>query len=392
MSHTLIDHSPDLKKLRDEGYAIEFKEGYLLVYGVPYVKSNREIDSGILVSKLVLAGDKTAAPNDHVIHFIGEHPCRQDGSILSGIKNVSETKTLIEGVTINHDFSNKPVNRMYYDYYEKIITYINIISSEAQAIDPSVTARTYEVIESTDSDNPFKYIDTNSSRAEISTISSKVKGLKVAIVGLGGTGSYVLDLVAKTPVAEIHLYDEDTYLSHNSFRSPGAASIEKLREQPKKVVYLNEIYSKIHKYIFAHEYHIIRANVAELDSMNFVFICMDDGKSKKEIIEVLLNYKIPFIDVGIGIEIVNDFLIGKARITTATNQKSDHLKDRISYSDIGNNLYSQNIQIAELNSINAALAVIKWKKMYNIYNDSDKEHNTFYDIFTNRLINEDFIP
>jgi len=43
---------------------------------------------------------------------------------------------------------------------------------------------------------------------------------KVAIIGLGGTGSYILDLVAKTPVKEIHLFDADALLNHNAFRHP----------------------------------------------------------------------------------------------------------------------------------------------------------------------------
>jgi hypothetical protein len=37
--------------------------------------------------------------------------------------------------------------------------------------------------------------------------------------GLGGTGSYILDLVSKTPVNEILLFDSDDFLQHNAFRS-----------------------------------------------------------------------------------------------------------------------------------------------------------------------------
>jgi hypothetical protein len=36
--------------------------------------------------------------------------------------------------------------------------------------------------------------------------------------------------------------------------------------------------------------------------------------------------------------------------------------------------YDGNIQIAELNSLNAALAVIKWKKLCGFYNDRKAEH------------------
>ncbi|MFR7634026.1 MAG: DUF6791 domain-containing protein, partial [Streptococcus salivarius] len=43
MSQQLINHSPDLKRLRDEGYEIEVHGGHLLVHHIPYVRSNKEI-------------------------------------------------------------------------------------------------------------------------------------------------------------------------------------------------------------------------------------------------------------------------------------------------------------------------------------------------------------
>jgi hypothetical protein len=51
--------------------------------------------------------------------------------------------------------------------------------------------------------------------------------------------------------------------------------------------------------------------------------------------------------------------------------------------------YDRNIQIADLNALNAALAVIKWKKMFGFYRDLEREHFTAYAIDTNTLINED---
>ena len=45
MSHPLINRSPDLKKLRDEGYCLETR-WLLLVHGVPYVNTRREVRRG----------------------------------------------------------------------------------------------------------------------------------------------------------------------------------------------------------------------------------------------------------------------------------------------------------------------------------------------------------
>src|ERR1700726_1770545 len=109
MSQQLIDRSPDLKRLRDEGYHLEIRSGYLLVEGIPYVNSRREIKFGTLVTNLVLAGNVTARPDDHVAHFSGEYPCNDDGTEIDKIRNQSGQRLLADGVTIQHSFSAKPV-------------------------------------------------------------------------------------------------------------------------------------------------------------------------------------------------------------------------------------------------------------------------------------------
>jgi hypothetical protein len=53
------------------------------------------------------------------------------------------------------------------------------------------------------------------------------------------------------------------------------------------------------------------------------------------------------------------------------------------------NEYSRNVQVADLNALNAALAVIKWKKARGYYHDSGKEHFCTYTIANNCMANED---
>jgi tRNA A37 threonylcarbamoyladenosine dehydratase len=48
-------------------------------------------------------------------------------------------------------------------------------------------------------DSVFKLHDTLTSRAEIGDLAAVFKDEVVAIIGLGGTGSYLLDFMAKTP-------------------------------------------------------------------------------------------------------------------------------------------------------------------------------------------------
>src|SRR5260370_5128057 len=80
---------------------------------------------------------------------------------------------------------------------------------------------TFRVVETAKSESPFKFRDKLTSRAEIGDLSAKFKDDVIAIIGLGGTGSFLLDFMVKTPVREIRGFDKDKYFVHNAFRSPG---------------------------------------------------------------------------------------------------------------------------------------------------------------------------
>lgn len=391
MSQELINHSPDLKQLRDEGFEVEVRSAFLLVSGVPYLDQNHQVKYGTLVSELTLAGDRTTKPGDHVIHFIGDQPCRKDGRAITSLTLRVGDQTLAEGLVVNRSFSNKP-EAGYTDYHEKITRYIEIISAPVRSIDPSITAKTFNVIESKAGESVFKYLDTNSSRAEIDRITDKLKGKRIAIIGLGGTGSYILDLVAKTPVAEIHLFDGDFFLQHNAFRAPGAAAVDVLRGKSTKVEYFKEIYSRMHSAIVAHPHYIDPDNITTFEGFDFVFICIDTGRAKKALIESLEELGISFIDVGMGVEVVEDDLIAMVRTTASTPTQRKHIweKGRISFAEIDpDDDYDSNIQIADLNALNATLAVIKWKKLAGFYNDVTREHHNVYTLNDNMLLNDD---
>ena len=285
MQSALISRSPDLLRLRDEGYEVEVRSGHLLVHGVPYVNASGQIVRGTLVSDLTLAGDATVRPANHVAWFVGDHPCDRAGRQTTAIKHGTATYQLAADITAQHAFSNKPAAG-YPDYHAKMTRYIEIISAPAQSVQPSVTARTYKPVPADESESVFHYIDSASSRAGIAAVSAKLTHLRVAIVGLGGTGSYLLDLIAKTPVHEIHLYDGDLFLQHNAFRAPSAASLAELHAQPTKVGYLAGLYAKMRRGVVPHEVFIGEANVYDLLQFDFVFLCMDSGPAKRLIIEI----------------------------------------------------------------------------------------------------------
>ena len=390
MSQQLISRSPDLKRLRDEGYDIEVKANHLVIRDIPYVNSGKEVKRGSLISTLTLAGDVTVRPDTHVIYFAGEYPCHKDGSEIEQIRYVSGQTLLGSELAVDHAFSNKPAEG-YKDFHEKLSTYASIISGPAEALDPTATARTFPVILAQQEETVFNYIDTASSRAGISMVTEKLNLAKVGIVGLGGTGSYVLDLVAKTPVREIHLFDGDRFLQHNAFRSPGAATIGELRQEPKKTAYFQNLYSSLRRNIVAHDCFVDETNVVQLCDMDFVFLCLDSGETKKLILESLEENRVPFVDVGMGLYLAEGSIGGMLRTTSSVDELLEPVsrRNRISFSNgNANNEYDQNIQIAELNALNAALAVVKWKKTCGFYLDFENEYHSIYTIDGNRIDND----
>lgn len=389
MSQQLINLSPDLARLRDTGYEIEVCGGYLIAHRIPYINPRREIAYGKLITALVLNGNVTARPNDHVIQFMGEHPCNKDGSIIMQIQHAAPNTKLFDGLVMNYSFSNKPQGG-YANYFDKVNTYAELISSPARSLNPSVTAKTFKAVPNKNEHSVFNYIDTNATRAHIIRANAKFNGQNVGIIGLGGTGAYILDMVAKTPVAEIHLFDGDVFHQHNAFRCPGAPPLSCFDSQPKKVEYLKNIYGNMHRGIHAQGLFVTEENIQLLKQLNFVFLCVDSNRVRGVIINYLLEQKIPFIDVGLGVNLVEDQLIGTLRSTLVTPNQSDHIEKRIGKVDMEDNEYATNIQIADLNSLNAMLAVIKWKKWTGFYQDLKEEHHTTYSINTAQLLHEDY--
>lgn len=391
MSAKLISRNPDLKRLQDEGYEVEVRNGYLILRAIPYVTSRSEVALGMLVTDLTLNGDATLRPGDHQVWFAGEQPCNQDGSIITPLGARPASQLLCEGIEVHYRFSSKPPEG-YPDYYAKMTAYVAIVSHPAHAIDPRATAQTYKPIPAAEEDSVFFYTDSASSRTGIVGVASKLAMNRIAIVGLGGSGSYILDLTAKTPVREIHLFDGDLFLQHNAFRAPGAASLDILLKRPPKVTYYSGIYTQMRCGIIPHEGYLNDQTIEQLRGFDFVFLCVDKAPVRKLVSDFLIREKIAFIDVGMELELVEEqlSLVGTCRTTLCTPEKSDHFSRHVSLDgDPVDELYKSNIQVADMNALNAVMAVIKWKKYCGFYQDCYREHQSVYAINAHQLTRDE---
>lgn len=371
MSFDPWSHSDDLARLVAAEYELELTgDGYLLVHRVPYLDSARVIQRGIVVTKLELNGDVTVNPvADHVAYFIGTTPHRWNGEQLTPLTSVSQT--LADGRTASFQMSLKCATAAQYpDYFAKVQAHVQNIETEAQQVDSTVTAQTGGPCIVNSAEWPFEYADTASGRAGIGAINGRLAGQRVAIVGVGGTGSYILDLVAKCPVGEIHLYDGDTFSSHNAFRAPGAASLDEVRGNPSKARRFADIYSRMKRKIVPHTYDITEGNVDELASADFVFLSMEGGDTKRKIVDALEAMGKPFVNVSMGVKKSGngDQLQAIVEVNGSTVDERQSFRQKVDFGEVDpDDPYTENIQVADLNALNAAIAVLWWKKWAGVY-------------------------
>ena len=386
MSQELISRSEDLTRLVDEGYEIEIRAGHLILHRVPYVNGEVVVRYGQLICPLAVDGPGTGTPPDHTMFFAGEYPCDDKGAPIEALRNSSNRQELAQGLWVDHYFSAKPPTGNYRDYHHKMSHYAQVIGRCARRLDPTAVGRAGRLVLSEDSNDPFVFMETASSRAGITRMNETLAGDRIGIVGLGGTGSYILDFVSKTRVAEIHLFDGDGYQQHNAFRAPGATTPEELEERPSKVELYAHRYSAMRGGVVPHEGHVTTDEVDVLADLDFVFVAIDDNGTRQWLLPSLEDRCVPFIDVGMGIEKVEGKLLGVLRTSYRETPRSS-AGERAEGGAAGVGEYERNVQIVELNALNAALAVIRWKKHRGFYLDLRREDRSTYTIDGNHIGN-----
>lgn len=234
--------------------------------------------------------------------------------------------------------------------------------------------------ESPGSSGPFKIPNTFEARAAIAPIQDRIRDQRVAIIGLGGTGAYVLDLLAKTPVSQIHLLDSDHLGWHTFMRAPGAPTDNEIkrvrRGRVDKVAYYHAKYGELRKGIHAHSFRVEDsawlAGFLSEHSIDYVFVCIDqrtdsDSPRQDVVYEALTEAGVPFIDSGVSITIENDTICGS--ITTST-YSSGSLKWQNSIPNArvdGELPVYRNVQLPEVNALAAALALMEWRRRTGQY-------------------------
>ena len=370
MFQKLVNHNDDLRRLVEKGYAVAFDNNHLVVRDIPYLDSEGQLQVGAIVAKLEFIDQEHVTQTDHQVFFAGSVPHGLDRKPILNLGGGPAQLTLSEAsedVVVKRSFSNKPKSTgKFLDFFEKIESYAAIISGPAIELH-GATPYTFRVVEDVASDSVFEFHDTLTSRAEITDLAAKFKDDVIAIIGLGGTGAYILDFVVKTPVREIRAFDLDLFRIHNAFRSPGRLEKTELG-QAKAEVYRRR-YENFRKGLSATPTFIDASCPDDLDGVTFAFVCVDKGLSRAGIFDLLISEGIPFIDVGMGLNRTRGPLNGMLRTTyySAEHSQKVRAKGLAPLVDSPDDLYQTNIQISELNALNACLAVIRFKQLRGFY-------------------------
>ncbi len=373
--------------LLTDGYDLVLQSGHLIVRRIPYLAPSGARTDGRLVLPVNDSGGVIAdAIGDHTIWFAGEEPRDERGAPLGS----ASVRDIGDGDKVSFMLSFKPPGGSYASLYEKVRTYTSILSTPARGIDPTLTATPGAAFQVVEDGLPLVYRDTNTTRAGLTVLNTVFRGHRIAIVGVGGSGSYILDQVAKTWVDCIDLFDGDVFENHNAFRAPGAAAHETLQAGRNKAEYFAEEYSRMHTGITAHPEHLSVDNIHLLAHATFVFLAAADAHERPMIMAWLRDHDIPFIDVGMGLHQVDGGLTGLLKSTTYLPGGSISLPTKPAPAP-GEDEYSTNIQVADLNALNALLAVIGWKRYLGFYATHTLANETVYKIYLNELRNGDAI-
>jgi hypothetical protein len=374
----LANHNEDLRDLLEKGYAITEDHGYLVVRDIPYLDSQAQCQTGAIVTSICDVDGKKVKPHDHQIFFAGSHPSEMDGTPIRGLGGGPTNLALTSSpdVVVQRSFSNKLMTadgalRDYQNFFEKIEHYVTIISGPAKE-KWGATPYTFRVVEETPTKSVFRFRDTLTSRAQIVDLSAKFADDVVAVIGLGGTGSYVFDLLVKTPVKEIRGFDFDDFHVHTAYRSPGRLADTDELGKNKAEVYRSR-YENFREGLRLEPRYIDAQSLESLRGVTFAFVCVDKGKSRAGIFDLLISNRIPFIDVGMGLNRTRGPIDGTLRATYYSVEDGQRLR-HLALAELADDPadeYRIHIQTAELNALNAALALIKFKQIRGFYFDKE---------------------
>ena len=392
MSAIQTNHDGGLDRVIQAGLDYEIEGDVLMVGPIPYRQRDNSVAHGHLICYLEREGERIGAPSDHTVHWVAEEkPYAADGSSLEAdLVHDTSSRSWSNGQSSICGMSRKPPGSGYSDYGFKMLAYAKFIARQTGKNwkqDRKGTGRVKE-------GNNMVDQETGLTRSAIGDLDQLFKQEKLAVIGAGGTGGHIVDLIAKCNVAHISIFDDDVVSQHTQLRWPGVVSRSIVEEGQNKAEYLAKTYaSRANRNITGRALRIRKPDLTQFQDRTMVFVAVDRGLDRREILTGLADLGVNFIDCGIDMHRYPDGLIASARVTRTVNgddnQKRLSLAEKTPGKDFGEDIYEVAIQTGDINALNATLAVIAWKQSIGFYRDKPRHRRMKLHVASGRWVGHD---
>ena len=240
----------------------------------------------------------------------------------------------------------------YRDAWEALKTYINAIYGGFRT---SSQAGPVQV------ERPYTFpIVGEKSHEEVEWL-DLVRGDKIALLGLGGVGSWIADLLIKADVSELHAWDADLIEDKNILRMPGAVNPEWIGKP--KATWLEETYRQIHPRVYGHPEKVSEQNVNKiLTDTTFGFVAVDNDEGREIACDALAEAGVPFVDVGLSLDWRYGQVTASVRVITAYPHHETWRKAIPKVGRSGQQLYGR-LELPDISAMAAGWAVQSWRKL-----------------------------
>ena len=358
------------------GFALHDDSAVLTVVGVPCLLKDGTVSTCSIATSYDTADRRPTEQIGNAVHAVRITIAEErDGLVYQadgtpiGNHLAGDGKTW-SAISIHKGWSGHP---------EKDATANDLIHRYAKRIIGAVAKAGYSNVSFLTDSGPFRFPNTFEARAAIGPLQDRIRQQSIAIIGLGGTGAYLLDLIAKTPVLAIHGLDDDNMEWHNFMRAPGAPTNDELRQQEplSKVKYYESRYTSLRERIHLHPTRVDDPTTFHQflsdHPIDFAFVCTGPSAiGRQDVIYCTLSERaIPFIDSGVNITVDEDGI--KGAVTTSFYEAgSMEWRGAIPTSRVhGDFLGYRNVQLPEVNALAASLAVIEWRRRTAQYASKD---------------------
>ena len=354
------------------GWTIDTYKNGISVGGVPYRKKNGETGRCCISIDTEDDGVGMKAPEHsggaiHAATLIGVEGGRAyqgSGKPVGNVLWSDKTERCV--ISIKRDDGE------YENAWHALFVYVSSVAGEVGADERGKT------------ESVFRFEIEGEDDKDTQVWRGRAKGQRIGIVGLGGVGLWILDLMSKTDVSEIRIWDGDEIEGRNLVRAPGWASQEAIEKN--KARYFGEQYAKMRKGISVRKgYWQAEDGAAAFDGLDFVFVAVDKTDIRTALCETLEAARIPFVDAGMGIERHEERVRGSCQVFFSGKEPNRWRIGIPTVEGTGEDEYRA-LQLADLGALTAALAVGMWRRHIGQYEDETKDWLVRYEIENTDLL------